>query len=189
MPYDLSTLRWTRHDLSLPSCKPQDLSTIKSYQSKLVPFFLVATSRTHIPSIRQPLFHSSGSWKLSYLNCYSLTGLKFLCQSKCISYTGWICLHLRECFLLTDSETERKKFKRPKNITENRKGKAAKKKKETHSLRTLRTQFLEIPPGHGPWQHLAAPYVAVNILSLNLRHIIWSSIKQQLASLLLHFIF
>lgn len=40
-------------------------------QSKLVPFSPVATSRTHIPSIRQPFFHSSGPWKLSYLNCYS----------------------------------------------------------------------------------------------------------------------
>ena len=89
---------------------------------------------------------------------------------KCISYTGWLCLHLRECFLLTDSETVRKKFKWPKNITEIRKDKAAKERKETQSLHTLRTQFLEIPPGHGPWQHLAEPYVAVNILSLNLRH-------------------
>ena len=60
---------------------------------------------------------------------------------------------------------------------ENRKNKAAKKKKETHSLHTLRTQFLEIPPGHGPWQHLAEPYIGVNILSFNLRHTIWSKYK------------
>jgi len=55
--------------------------------------------------------------------------------------------------LPVDRQRERKTFQRPKNINEIGKAqghKKKKRKKETISSHTLRTRFLECPPGLAP---------------------------------------